>query len=61
MQTLHIQHVAAGGLWSVVGRRDLFLYRENLSFCLESKIELNQQKRKHETQQTENLINHFKR
>ena len=49
MQTLHIQHVAAGGLWSVVGSRDLFLYRENLSFCLESKIELNQQKRKHET------------
>ena len=46
--------------WIVVESRDLFLYRENLSFCLESKIELNQQKREHETQQTENLINHLK-
>ena len=49
-----------GGRWIVVESRDLFLYRENLSFCLESKIELNQQKREHETQQTENLINHLK-
>ena len=51
-------HTTYGGRWIVVGSRDLFLYRENLSFCLESKIELNQQKREHETQQTEKLINH---